>query len=274
MQQRLPVNLILGGVLVAVIATVALVSLFWTPHEVGQIAVSNRFAPVSTEHWLGTDHFGRDLLTQLMVGARASVAVALIAVGTGAILGVSLGLFASAIGGVVEEALMRVVDIGFAFPTLLFAVMLTAVFGPSLEIAIAAIAFINIPIFARVARGAANQIWVLEYVLAARAAGRGRLAIMLEHILPNIAAPIIVQMTIEFAVAILAEAALSYLGLGVQPPQPSWGRMLAEAQTFLFVAPQLAIYPGLCIVGAVLGFSLLGDGLRDITDPRLRQVRV
>jgi len=140
-------------------------------------------------------------------------------------------------------------------------------------VAVAAIAFINIPIFARVSRAAANQIWTREYVFASRAAGMGRFAISRDHILPNIAAPVIVQATIEFAVAILAEAALSYLGLGAQPPATSWGRMLSEAQTLMYLAPQLAIWPGLCIVAAVLGFGLLGDGLRDITDPRLRRAR-
>jgi peptide/nickel transport system permease protein len=173
----------------------------------------------------------------------------------------------------VEDIVMRFADISFAFPALLFAIMLAAVFGPSLSVAIVAIAFINIPVFARVARASANQIWTREYALAARAAGMGRFAITRDHILPNIAAPIIVQATIEFAIAILAEAALSYLGLGAQPPSPSWGRMLSEAQTLMYLAPQLAIYPGLCIVVAVLGFSLLGDGLRDVTDPRLARAR-
>lgn len=273
MTRRIPVNLILGAALVTLVAALALVSLVWTPHEIGQMAIRNRFAPPSDLHWLGTDQLGRDVVSQLMAGAQASMAVALIAVTIGAVAGVALGLVAAAQGGWVEDAIMRVADIGFAFPTLLFAIMLTVVFGPSLAIAIAAIAFINIPVFARVTRGAANQIWVRDYVTAARAAGRGRLAITLDHILPNIAAPIVVQMTIEFAVAILAEAALSYLGLGAQPPQPSWGRMLSEAQTLMYIAPQLAIYPGLCIVTAVLGFGLLGDGLRDLTDPRLRPVR-
>jgi peptide/nickel transport system permease protein len=168
---------------------------------------------------------------------------------------------------------MRLADLGFAFPALLFAIMLAAVFGPSLTNAVLAISFINIPIFARVTRASANQIWTRDYVAAARAAGRGRFAISRDHILPNIAAAIIVQATIEFAVAILAEAALSYLGLGAQPPASSWGRMLSEAQTLMYLAPQLAIYPGLCIVVAVLGFGLLGDGLRDITDPRLARAR-
>ena len=271
--RRLPVNLILGGVLVAFVVGIAALSLVWTPHDHTLLNIRGKFAPPSAEHWFGTDQLGRDVLSQLMAAARNSVAVALIAVLLGGSIGVTLGLLASALGGIVEDVLMRLADIGFAFPALLFAIMLAAVFGPSLTVAIVAIAFINIPTFARITRASANQIWTREYVYAARAAGMGRFAISRDHILPNIAAPVIVQATIEFAIAILAEAALSYLGLGAQPPAPSWGRMLSEAQTLLYLAPQLAIFPGLCIVIAVLGFSLLGDGLRDVTDPRLVRER-
>ncbi len=261
----------LGAVLVAVVACAALVSLVWTPHPVAELAVSNRFAPASGLHPLGTDQLGRDVASLLMAGAVNSLGVALISVGLGGGLGVALGLWAAAVGGWTETAIMRLADLGFAFPALLFAIMLASAFGPSLGNAILAIAFINVPVFARVARGAAHQIWTRDYVLAARAAGLGRARITLDHIAPNIAAPIIVQATIEFAVAILAEAALSYLGLGAQPPMPSWGRMLSEAQTLMYLAPQLAIWPGLCIIVAVLGFGLLGDGLRDLSDPRQPQ---
>ena len=265
----LPVSLVIGGALVAALTAAALLSLVWTPHPFAAIDVANRFQGPSAEHWLGTDQLGRDVVSQLMAGARTSVAIAFVAVVLGGSIGTALGLLASAVGGIVEDAVMRLADFSFAFPALLFAIMLAAVFGPSLANAIVAIAFINIPVFARVSRAAANQVWTREFALASRVAGRGGFAITIDHILPNIAAPVIVQATIEFAVAILAEAALSYLGLGVQPPAASWGRMLSEAQTLLYLAPQLAIYPGLCIVAAVLGFNLLGDGLRDITDPRL-----
>ena len=269
----LPVSLVIGGALVAALTAAALLSLIWTPHPFAAIDVANRFQGPSAEHWLGTDQLGRDVVSQLMAGARTSVAIAFVAVVLGGSIGTALGLLASAVGGIVEDAVMRLADFSFAFPALLFAIMLAAVFGPSLANAIVAIAFINIPVFARVSRAAANQVWTREFALASRVAGRGGFAITIDHILPNIAAPVIVQATIEFAVAILAEAALSYLGLGVQPPAASWGRMLSEAQTLLYLAPQLAIYPGLCIVAAVLGFNLLGDGLRDITDPRLSRRR-
>jgi peptide/nickel transport system permease protein len=269
----LPVSLVIGGALVAALTAAALLSLVWTPHPFAAIDVANRFQGPSADHWLGTDQLGRDVVSQLMAGARTSVAIAFVAVVLGGSIGTALGLLASAVGGIVEDAVMRLADFSFAFPALLFAIMLAAVFGPSLANAIVAIAFINIPVFARVSRAAANQVWTREFALASRVAGRGGFAITIDHILPNIAAPVIVQATIEFAVAILAEAALSYLGLGVQPPAASWGRMLSEAQTLLYLAPQLAIYPGLCIVAAVLGFNLLGDGLRDITDPRLSRRR-
>ncbi len=270
---RLPTNLILGAVLVTLVVGVAALSLVWTPHDPTLMNIRGKFADPSPAYWLGTDQLGRDIVSQLMAGARNSMAVALIAVLVGGSIGVALGVFASALGGWVEDGVMRLADLGFAFPALLFAIMLAAVFGPSLTNAVMAIAFINIPVFARVARASANQVWTRDFVSAARAAGMSRFAISRDHILPNIAAPVIVQATIEFAVAILAEAALSYLGLGAQPPASSWGRMLSEAQTLMYLAPHLAIYPGLCIVTAVLGFGLLGDGLRDVTDPRLVRER-
>ncbi len=273
MKRRLPTNFLIGAVLVSMVVGVASLSLVWTPHEATLMNIRGKFAPPSDSYWLGTDQLGRDVVSQLMAAARNSMTVALVAVLLGGSLGVALGLVASAAGGWVEDGVMRLADLGFAFPALLFAIMLAAVFGPSLTNAVMAIAFINIPIFARVTRASANQVWTLDYVAAARAAGMNRFAISRDHVLPNIAAAIIVQATIEFAVAILAEAALSYLGLGAQPPASSWGRMLSEAQTLMYLAPQLAIYPGLCIVVAVLGFGLLGDGLRDITDPRLSRER-
>jgi peptide/nickel transport system permease protein len=194
-------------------------------------------------------------------------------VGIGATLGIALGALASARRGWVEETVMRFSDFSFAFPAILSAIMITAILGPGAINSIIAIGIYNIPVFARVTRGSANAIWARDFVLAARAAGKGRLRITLEHVLPNIASVLIVQATIQFALAILAEAGLSYLGLGTQPPQPSWGRMLNEAQTFMFMAPRLAIFPGLAIAVAVLGLNLLGDGLRDVLDPKLTRAR-
>jgi peptide/nickel transport system permease protein len=196
-----------------------------------------------------------------------------IAVGIGLVAGVALGCLASARRGWVEEAVMRAADFTFAFPALLSAIMLTAIYGPGLVMSIVAIGIFNVPVFARITRGAANAVWAREYVLAARAAGKGGWRITRDHVLPNIASQLIVQATIAFATAILAEAALSYLGLGTQPPQPSWGRMLSEAQSQLFQAPLLAVWPGMAIVLAVLGLNLMGDGLRDLMDPKLSRKR-
>jgi peptide/nickel transport system permease protein len=266
-------SFVLGGGLVAALAISALVSLVWTPYPATDIDIPNKLRPPDSAHWLGTDSLGRDIVSLLLVGARASIAVSVIAVGIGIALGVSLGLLAAARRGWLEEAVMRLADFTFAFPALLTAIMLTAIYGPGLVTSIVAIGIFNIPVFARITRAAANSIWAREFVLAARACGKGAWRITFEHVLPNIASILIVQATIQFAIAILAEAALSYLGLGTQPPTPSWGRMLNEAQTLLFQAPQLAIWPGLAIGFSVLGLNLMGDGLRDLLDPRLSRQR-
>ena len=257
-----------GGVLVLLLLVTAALSVVWSPYPPGDIDVPHKLQLPSAAHWLGTDSLGRDIASQLLVGAQNSIVVGVIAVGIGLIAGVLLGALASARRGWVEEAVMRAADFTFAFPALLSAIMLTAIYGPGLFTSIVAIGIFNIPVFARITRGAANAAWSREYVLAARAAGKGAWRITLDHVLPNIASVLIVQATVSFATAILAEAALSYLGLGTQPPQPSWGRMLNEAQAQLFQAPQLAIYPGVAIALAVLGLNLMGDGLRDILDPQ------
>jgi peptide/nickel transport system permease protein len=265
---RLPPGLWVGGVLVALLLLAAVLSLVWTPHAPTEIDVAAKLRGPSATHWLGTDSLGRDIASMLLVGARNALAVGLIAVGIGIGIGVSLGLLAAARGGWVDEALMRLADFSFAFPALLTAIMLAAVQGPGLVTSTVAIGIFNVPVFARITRGAARAVWTRDYVTASRACGRGAWHITLQHVLPNIAALLVVQATIQFATAILAEAALSYLGLGTQPPQPSWGRMLNEAQSMMFQAPQLALWPGLAIAASVLGLNLLGDGLRDWLDPR------
>jgi peptide/nickel transport system permease protein len=262
-----------GAVLVLLLVAMAVLSLVWSPYPPAEIDVPNKFAPPSAAHWLGTDSLGRDIASQLLVGAQNSIAVGVIAVGIGLVAGVAFGCLAAARGGWLDEAVMRAADFTFAFPALLTAIMLTAIYGPGLLTSIVAIGIFNVPVFARVARAQAQTVWTREYVLAARTAGKGALRITLDHVLPNIAGALIVQATISFATAILAEAALSYLGLGTQPPQPSWGRMLGEAQTQMFQAPMLAVYPGVAIALAVLGLNLLGDGLRDLLDPRLARSR-
>lgn len=266
-------SFVVGAALTALVLGMALLSLVWTPYSPTAINIRRRMAMPSADYWLGTDSFGRDVLSLILAGAQNSLTVGLLAVGGGLVLGSALGLLAAARRGWIEELVMRFADFTFAFPAILSAIMLAAIFGPSTMNSIVAIAIFNIPVFARVVRGSANAIWARDYILAARSAGKGSFRITVEHVLPNILAVIVVQATIQFALAILAEAALSYLGLGTQPPTPSWGRMLNEAQNMVFRAPFLAVFPGCAIAIAVLGFNLLGDGLRDLTDPRLSRQR-
>ena len=266
-------SFVLGGTLVSLVIAAALVSLVWTPWPPYDIDIAAKLKPPTPAHWLGTDAFGRDIVSLLLVGARSTILVGVIAVGIGLGFGVCLGLIAAARKGWVAELILRMSDFTFAFPAVLSAIMLAAAIGPGMVTSITAIGIFQIPIFVRVVRGSANAIWAREFVLAARASGKGAFRITVEHVLPNILPVLIVQATIQFALAILAEAALSYLGLGTQPPQPSWGRMLNDAQTLLFQSPMLAVYPGAAIAMAVLGLNLLGDGLRDLLDPRLARER-
>jgi len=266
-------SFVLGGVLTLLLLIAAAVSLAWTPWSPYEMDLPAKLQAPSAAHWLGTDTYGRDVASLLLVGARASILVGMIAVGIGLTIGTALGLLAAAKRGWVEEAIMRFTDFSLAFPAILSAIMMTAVFGAGIVNAIVAIGIYNIPTFARITRASANAIWSREYIAAARACGKGSFAITMQHVLPNISAVLIVQITIRFAIAILAEAALSYLGLGTQPPQPSWGRMLSEAQTMMFQSPLLAVFPGMAIALAVLGLNLLGDGLRDLLDPRLARAR-
>lgn len=266
-------SLLIGTIIAGLLIGLAVLSLVWTPYSPTGMNILRKLQGPSMQHWLGTDALGRDVLSMVMVGARNSLSVALIAVAVGMGLGVPLGAYAAARGGMIDGFVMRMTDLAFAFPALLTAVIITAVFGPGAVNAMIAIGIFNIPVFARITRGASMGLWKRDYVLAARCAGRGDVAITLDHILPNIGHVLIVQATIQFALAIVAEAGLSYVGLGTQPPMPSWGKMLNDAQTYIYDAPHLAIFPGLAITFAVLGLNMLGDGLRDILDPRVRRER-
>ncbi|MEJ6404207.1 ABC transporter permease [Yoonia sp. 2307UL14-13] len=268
-------NLIIGGVMTVFFIGLAILSFLWTPYNIETLDIPNKLHPPDGTNVLGTDQFGRDILSMIMMGARTSIAVALVAVGIGMGLGIPLGLLAAARkGSLLDELIMRGNDLVFAFPSLVIAILITAVFGASAVNAIIAIGIFNIPVFARLARGAALPLWERDFILAARVCGKSATRISVEHILPNITNLMIVQGTIQFSLGILAEAALSYIGLGAQPPTASWGRMLADAQTLVSIAPHTALVPGFAILLMVLGLNLLGDGLRDWLDPRIRVARV
>jgi peptide/nickel transport system permease protein len=262
--------LVAGGTLTALLMATALVSLYWTPEVPTRVRIAQRLKAPLEAGLLGTDHFGRDVLSMLMAGAWNSLAIAWPAVLLGAAAGIAIGCAAAALKGVFDEIVMRASDVVFAFPAVLSAIMIGALVGSGPLAAILAIAVFNIPVFARVTRGVALQVWTLDYIAAARAIGKHPLRITWEDVMPNIAGALIVQVTIQLALAILTEAGLSYLGLGVRPPNPSWGRMLSDAQTYLSQAPHLAIAPGIAIALSVLGLNLLGDGLRDALDPTLK----
>jgi peptide/nickel transport system permease protein len=267
-------TLLIGLILTLLVVGTALLSLFWTPELPTRLRIPFRLrAPFGDTGLLGTDHMGRDLVSMLMAGAWNSLRVAVPSVLLGMVGGVILGLIAAARGGWIDEVIMRFADITFAFPAILSAIMIGVLIGGGATTAILAIGIFNVPVFARVGRAAALQVLSRDYIAAARAIGRGPFLIMLQHVLPNIAGGLIVQATIQLALAILTEAGLSYLGVGIAPPAPSWGRMLADSQTFMGKAPWLAILPGLAIAIAVLGLNLLGDGLRDALDPKLKARR-
>ncbi len=266
-------NFTLGFTLSCVVVCMALISLTWTPCDPNVMNPRHRLEAPSLIHPLGTDQYGRDILSRVMVGAFNSIVVGLVTVAIGMSLGVVLGLISAYFGHWVDESIMRFSDLLFGFPAVLTAILITSILGPSVINAMLAIGIFYIPVFSRLTRAVAMTLWEREFIAAARACGVSEWGITLRHVMPNIVSPLIIQGTIQFAVAILAEAGLSYLGMGTQPPHASWGRMLYEAQTFMEISPWIAIFPGVAIAWAVLGFNLLGDGLRDALDPRMVRVR-
>ncbi|UCF93701.1 MAG: ABC transporter permease [Desulfobacterales bacterium] len=266
-------NFSVGFALSLVVVLMAAVSLAWTPYDANKMHARDRLQGPSLSHPLGTDQYGRDILSRVMAGAVNSIIVGLVTVAIGLSIGIFLGLASAYHGQWVDEAIMRLSDFLFGFPAVLTAILITSILGPSMVNAMLAIGIFYIPVFARLTRAVAMTVWQQEYIAAARASGIREWSITWRHVLPNILSPLLIQGTIQFAVAILAEAGLSYLGLGTQPPYASWGRMLNEAQTFMATSPWMAIFPGVAIAWAVLGFNLLGDGLRDTLDPRMVRAR-
>jgi peptide/nickel transport system permease protein len=261
---------ILGSALVGLLLVVAVAAPLVAPHSPVTQSFKRLLPPGSTNP-LGTDEFGRDILSRIVFGSRISLQVGVIAVGVALVLGGTLGLFSGFFRGVVDTLVQRVVDILLAIPGVILIIAISGVIGPSMGTSMIAIGIVYSPAFARVIRGSTLAVVGEQYVEAARATGATSWRLVLRHVVPNVLAPVIVQVTLSFSTAILAEATLSYLGLGTQPPDPSWGTMLASGRKYLDLAPSLTVFPGVAIMLAVLGFNLLGDALRDALDPRLKQ---
>jgi peptide/nickel transport system permease protein len=262
---------IVGGLIVAVFATMAVLAPLLAPYEPLRGQLSERLRPPSTAHWLGTDELGRDVLSRILYGARISLEIQVAAVGLALLIGVALGVVAGYMGRSPDLVIMRLIDVMMAFPGIFLALAIIAALGTGLANVIIASAIFLVPQFARVVRGSILTLKEKEFVEAARALGEGDLTIVLRYLLPNSLAPIIVQTSLRMATVLLTASGLSFLGLGVQPPSPEWGAMLSNARTYMITAPHVATVPGLAIMLVVLGFNLLGDGLRDALDPRLRE---
>lgn len=261
-------NFLVGGSIVCLLLLIMLISFFWTPYSPTAPSAAAKLQAPSFAHLLGTDHLGRDVLSRIMVASQTAFLVGVSSVGAGCLLGVSLGLACGYYGGWFDLITVRLLDAFKAIPSLLLALMMIAVFGSGMKVTVIAIALLAIPLYARMARSSAIQLKDLEYMQWTKLIGISRRRILFVHLLPNIRSPLLITASLGFANSVLTEAGLSYLGLGVQPPDPSWGKMLSEAQDYLFNAPWLAISAGLAITLLVLGFNLLGDGLRDISDTR------
>ena len=258
-----------AGIIVLMVVLAGLANVV-APYDPTEMKVMDALKGPSGSHLFGTDRFGRDVLSRTIHGTRIALGVALSSIGIAVLIGSVLGLIGGFVGGWSDMLIGRVMDIFFSFPTLVLAIAIAAMMGPGLNNAVLAIAVVYVPLFCRVARGPVIAERAKEHVAAAIALGGGSVRIIFRHILPNVLAPLIVQASVSLAFAILIEASLSYVGLGTQPPDPSWGTMLNEGRTYLETAPWVSIFPGLAIMLAVLGFNLLGDGLRDVLDPKLR----
>ncbi len=264
-------SLVVGAFLLALFIGAGMLSFVWTPYDPGFLDVSNQLQPPGSDgHLLGTDDLGRDVLSMIMSGARNSIAVAVVSTMVAIVPGVVCGLLIAGSRTRLQSLLSRVTDVGVALPGLLVALVLATAIGPGQTTSIVAIVVWFVPVVIRVTLGPARQVLALDFVEAARAYGRSTRYVLFRHVLPNIGPLILVQASVMFASAILIEAALSFLGVGAQPPTASWGRMLKEAQSFISVAPHLVVFPGLAIVTTVLGFNFLSDGLRSLLDPQLQ----
>lgn len=266
---RNPVTL-LGFAIILVFIGIATAAPWLSPHDPNLVDLANRLTGPSPANLFGTDQFGRDILSRLITGSRVSLIVGVIATALAGLAGILLGALAAWWGGGADNLIMRVMDVVLAFPAIVVAVALAAVFGAGLDKVIIIISITRVPEFARVARSAVLTYREVDFVGAAKALGQSNLVILLRHVLPNCLAPLIVYASFSIATAINTEAALSFLGLGIQPPQASWGTMLGDARTYMLLSPWIAVFPGIAITLTVSAFNLVGDGLRDLADPRLR----
>jgi len=253
-----------------VVAVIAIAAEWVAPYAINDVDVPNALQGPSGSHWFGTDELGRDVLSRVLVAVQASMQVAVVSVAFAVVVGVSVGVLAGYRGGWLDAVFMRVIDVMFAFPVLLLALAIVAILGPGVTTTMLAIGIVYTPIFARVARASTLSVRVEPYVAVSRTMGTGHAYILVRHVLPNVAAPLIVQTSLSLAFAILSEAALSFLGLGIQPPEPSLGRMIFDSQGFVTLAWWMAVFPGAAIFVIVLAFNLFGDGLRDVLDPKQR----
>jgi peptide/nickel transport system permease protein len=261
-----------GLVLIALLVLIAVLAPFIAPADPIKQVLSTRLKPPSAAHWLGTDQLGRDLLSRMIYGARISLLIGIVVVGISGSVGTFVGLVAGYAGGWLDEALMRLTDVFFAFPALILAMAISGALGPSLTNAMIAIAVVSWPVYARLIRAQVLSLREREYVEAARSLGGSARHIIWQHILPNSLAPLLVQATFDLGSAILSAAGLSFIGFGTQPPTAEWGVMISEGRNYIATQPWLSLFPGLAILFTVAAFNLLGDGLRDALDPRLRGI--
>lgn len=259
-----------GLVIIVVFVGIAVFAPWIAPYDPTASSFSKRLATPSSEHWLGNDELGRDLFSRLVYGARISLRIGIISIGIGIVFGVPLGLVSGYYGRWIDMIVQRVIDVMLAFPGILLAIVLVSAFGVGLENVMLAVGIVSIPTYARIVRGSALALKESEFVQAARAAGAKDITIIFRHVLPNCMAPVIVQSSLQVGSAILWAAGLGFLGLGAQPPAPEWGTILSRGRQYLLVAPHVTTFTGLSIMLVVLGFNLLGDGLRDALDPRLK----
>ncbi|SDP85549.1 peptide/nickel transport system permease protein [Litchfieldia salsa] len=260
-----------GAIIVSVFVLLALLAPAIAPYNPNTIDIANKLQTPSAEHWFGTDDKGRDILSRLLHGSRISLTVGVLSTLLGAAVGIVLGIVAGYYGRWIDSLIMRICDILLAFPGILLALAIVSILGASTTNVIIAIAFFAVPTFARIVRGSTLTVKKLEYIDAIRAMGATDFRIIFKHILPNIVSPIIVQSTLYIASAIITAAALSFLGMGTQPPDPEWGTMLSEGRSYIRQAPYITLFPGLVILVVVIGFNLFGDGLRDALDPKTRK---